>query len=208
MKQDEKDEIDASEDDEGEDDAEEETEKPGKQPEAKKPPLDKAAIYAISKIKEYLSSVASKDGLFAKKYDPTDERMAECWSYISGEVRSSKRSFLRSDEILAMSFEFFNDGLKPKDGGSYAHGKVMAENDAEDSEIESASRLTEEEKREAREKAIAKFSVDVMAEEERKRKIAEERASAKAKKEKDLAAEKKEEAAKRNGAEQLSLFPM
>lgn len=178
-------------------------------------PLDKSALYAVAKIKAYLDDAASKDELFKAKYNPTEENLANCFRYIANEVHSSKRDAIQHQEMFAMAFEFFNDGivLKKQADSGYTHGKVMAENDKEDSEINSALALTDAEKKSMHDKALsdfekqekAKLDAKAKADDAAKAKVEKKEEAKAIKAEKAIEAKKEKEAAK-VGADQLSFF--
>lgn len=105
-------------------------------------------------IKEYLDKRAAEDPLFAANYSNPKKNIEECVDYIIGEVKKSGRQGFADDEIYGMAVHYYDEAeikVKKSDGVGVV--------------VNHAIELTEEEKAEARRKAIEEYK------QEEKRKI-------------------------------------
>lgn len=119
--------------------------------------IDKATKYAIDKIKEHLELIASKDELFAKKYQESEKTLIDCWKYICSEAQKNSNNCLHSDLLMQMAYEFYKDDLKADKAELIPNGKVLAESSEEDAQLKEYSILSEKEKQEIHEKALKEF---------------------------------------------------
>lgn len=121
----------------------------------------------IRTIGQMLEAEAGKDALFAEKLKNGKKSMEECCRHILSEVRKSGFSGFADEEILGMAKHYWDeDDIKVPD--SHEDCKVVVNRHIE---------LTEEEKREAKDKALREL---VEAE---KRRMTEKRAKPSARKE-------------------------
>ena len=98
-------------------------------------------------IKSYLDKRAEQDELFAQSYNKPNKNIKECVNYILGEVQKSGCNGFADEEIYGMAVHYFDeDDLK--DIEEVACSRVVVNHTIE---------LTEEEKQEAREKAIKRL---------------------------------------------------
>lgn len=132
-------------------------------------------------IKKYLDSIAEIDDAFAAKYAAEGKSIDGCVEYIIGQVQKSGCAGFDDAEIYGMAVHYYEE----EDLGEYPKGNVASV------VVNHHIELTEEEKEEARQKAIQAY------EQEQVRKLQE-----KERKEKEAAKKKAEEAKKR--AEELA----
>lgn len=98
-------------------------------------------------IKSYLDKRAEQDELFAQSYNKPNKNIKECVNYILGEVQKSGCNGFADEEIYGMAVHYFDeDNLK--DIKEVSCSRVVVNHTIE---------LTEEEKKEAREKAIKRL---------------------------------------------------
>lgn len=102
-------------------------------------------------IKAHLDQLAQQDELFAKTYAKPGKTLDECCRYIMGEARKRGNAVcLTDDEVFGMAAHYYDEDdieVSPADGSCRAEA-----NDAPDVE------LTEEERAEARRKAIDRLA--------------------------------------------------
>lgn len=105
-------------------------------------------------IKSYLDKRAAEDELFAFTYSKEGKSLDKCIDYIFNTVQNSGCNGFTDDEIFGMAVHYYDeDDIKVAD--SPFRGSVVVNHKVE---------LTEEEKQEARKKAID----DLIAEERKK----------------------------------------
>jgi hypothetical protein len=133
-------------------------------------------------IKAYLDKVAQSDAVFAQKYD--EAKIEGCCSYIISEVRKSGRQGFADEEIYGMAIHFFDEGLESPAGAVKC-----------DVVVNHTIELTEEEKAQMKEKALAEYKEKIIREEQAKADEARMKEEAKAKKaaEKEKARKEEEE---------------
>lgn len=144
-------------------------------------------------IKQYLDERASKDAIFAEKYNSKVESdkdsISKCLAYIENEVKNLKRTIMTDAEVFGLAMHFYDEGIK-WENKHIAEVKV------------SKPELTEEEI----------LAIQHKAEEDEKNRIANEKAKAlreaqeKIAKQKAKAKQKALEQAKKEAESQLSLF--
>ena len=116
-------------------------------------------------IKAYLDKQAETDPLFAPHYAKPDKSIDKCVEYILGEAYHSGFNGFTDDVIFGMAIHFYTeDNVEIRKSGSC---RVAVNHEVE---------LTEEEKAEARQRAISQYQ----AEELRKMQQRKARATAKA----------------------------
>ena len=94
-------------------------------------------------IQKYLENRAKEDQLFAKSYAKENKNIDDCVNYILNRVKSSGCNGFTDEEIYSMAVHYYDeDNIKP---GKPIDCQVVVNHHVE---------LTEEEKKEAREKAL------------------------------------------------------
>lgn len=131
-------------------------------------------------IKSYLDNRALEDTLFAEKYANEKKNIDDCCTYILNEVQKTGCNGFTDEEVYGMAVHYYDE--ESIDVGNEISCRVSVNHIVE---------LTEEEKLEARQKAIDTYQ------EEYRRKLAEQR---KKKQKKEFLPEETRE------VEQLSLF--
>lgn len=131
-------------------------------------------------IKSYLDNRAHEDALFAEKYANEKKNIDDCVTYILNEVQKTGCNGFTDDEVYGMAVHYYDE--ESIDIGKEISCRVSVNHTVE---------LSEEEKQEARQKAIDTYQ------EEYRRKLAEQR---KKKQKKGFLPEETPE------VEQLSLF--
>lgn len=97
-------------------------------------------------IKSYLDKRAEQDELFAQSYNKPNKSIDECVNYILGEVQKSGCNGFADEEIFGMAVHYFDeDNLEDI---KEVNCKVVVNHTID---------LTEEEKKEARERAIKRL---------------------------------------------------
>ena len=96
-------------------------------------------------LKDYLDLRASNDVLFASMYEKENKNLDDCVKYILNTVQKSGFNGFADDEIFSMAVHYYDED-KIEIGGD-VNCKVVVNHHVE---------LTEEEKTEAKEKAIKK----------------------------------------------------
>lgn len=145
-------------------------------------------------IKAYLDKRAAEDELFAKTYAKENKNLDECCNYILQQVQKSGCQGFADEEIYNMAIHYYDeDGIK--NVKPVSAGKIVVNHVVE---------LSEAEKAEAKEKAMADY-----AKEERERLEAKARQE-KAREQKRIEERKKaaQKKLKREKSMQLSLFDM
>lgn len=132
-----------------------------------------ASDYTRKNIKEYLDAFAERDEAFALSYENPQKSIEECCDYICTQVQKSGSVFFHDDEIYGMAVHYYQE----QNLGEIAKGLTDRCNIVTNHAVE----LTEEEKAEAKQRAVEEL---VAAE---KRKIQE-----KEKKDKEVAKAKEE----------------
>lgn len=61
------------------------------------------------RIEEYLSSLASRDNLFAKKFSNPKKNIEECCQYIIITVKESQRTAFTDEEIFGMAVHYYEE---------------------------------------------------------------------------------------------------
>ena len=145
-------------------------------------------------IKAYLDKRAAEDELFAKTYAKANKNLDECCNYILQQVKKSGCCGFADEEIYGMAIHYYDEDdikdVKPVSAGTIVVNHVVE--------------LSDEEKKEAKEKAKADFEKEQLAklkEEERKREEKERKRMEERKR-------KAQEAAERQKSLQLSLFEL
>lgn len=102
------------------------------------------------RIKEYLERRAFTDPQFAERYGNEEKSIKECCDYILGEVSAAQVSGYDDEEIFGMAVHYYDeDDIKIK---HHSVQRVVTNQHVD---------LTEEEKAEARAKAIAAYQNEV-----------------------------------------------
>lgn len=103
-------------------------------------------------IKSYLDERARTDELFAKSYAKENKNLDECCSYIMGEARKRGNAVAMSDtEVFGLAVHYYDeDGIKVN--------KLPAAARAVASASSQSVKLTEEDKKRAREEAIKRLT--------------------------------------------------
>jgi hypothetical protein len=103
-------------------------------------------------IKSYLDERARTDELFAKSYAKENKNLDECCSYIMGEARKRGNAVAMSDtEVFGLVVHYYDeDGIKVN--------KLPAAARAVASASSQSVKLTEEDKKRAREEAIKRLT--------------------------------------------------
>lgn len=100
-------------------------------------------------IKAYLDKQVQTDPLFAPHYAKPDKSIDKCVEYILGEVYHSGCNGFTDDAIFGMAIHFYTeDNVKIRKSGSC---RVAVNHEVE---------LTEEEKAEARQRAISQYQAE------------------------------------------------
>lgn len=108
-------------------------------------------------IKSYLDERARTDELFAKSYAKENKNLDECCSYIMGEARKRGNAVAMSDtEVFGMAVHYYDeDDIKVN--------KLPAGTRAVSSTSPQPVKLTEEDKKSAREEAIRRLAEEQYA---------------------------------------------
>ena len=94
-------------------------------------------------IRNYLNQLAEKDPLFAETLKKENKNIEDCCTYILNEVHKTGCNGFEDSEIFKMAVHYYDeDELKP---GKKINARVV---------VNHVVKLTEEEKAEARQKAI------------------------------------------------------
>lgn len=103
-------------------------------------------------IKSYLDERAGTDELFAKSYAKENKNLDECCSYIMGEAKKLGNAVCISDnEVFGMAVHYYDeDDIKVN--------KLPAGTRAVASTLSQPVKLTEEDKKRAREEAIKRLT--------------------------------------------------
>ena len=103
-------------------------------------------------IKSYLDERAGTDELFAKSYAKENKNLDECCSYIMGEARKRGKAVAMSDtEVFGLAEHYYDeDDIKVN--------KLPAAARAVASASSQSVKLTEEDKKKAREEAIKRLT--------------------------------------------------
>lgn len=103
-------------------------------------------------IKSYLDERAGTDELFAKSYAKENKNLDECCSYIMGEARKRGNAVAMSDtEVFGLAVHYYDeDDIKVN--------KLPATARAVASASSQSVKLTEEDKKKAREEAIKRLT--------------------------------------------------
>jgi len=103
-------------------------------------------------IKAYLDRYATRDEVFAEKYQSNNKSIEECCSYIASEVRKMGVNGLDDAEVFGLAIHYYDEE------------DIKAEKVNYDVVCNHTIELTEEEKAEAKEKAIKQYQDKVIAE--------------------------------------------
>lgn len=104
-------------------------------------------------IKEYLEKRGSKDPIFARIVTKPGKNMDDCISYILETVKKSNCNGFTDDEVYSMAIHYFDeDDIKVS--GTNSNVRVVVNHVVE---------LTEEEKLQAREKAMEELKNEIKA---------------------------------------------
>jgi hypothetical protein len=108
-------------------------------------------------IKSYLDERAGTDELFAKSYAKENKNLDECCSYIMGEARKRGNAVAMSDtEVFGLAVHYYDeDDIKVN--------KLPAAARAVASASSQSVKLTEEDKKKAREEAIKRLTEEQYA---------------------------------------------
>lgn len=103
-------------------------------------------------IKSYLDERAGTDELFAKSYAKENKNLDECCSYIMGEARKRGNAVAMSDtEVFGLAVHYYDeDDIKVN--------KLPAGTRTVASTLPQSVKLTEEDKKKAREEAIKRLT--------------------------------------------------
>lgn len=126
----------------------------------------KTTTHFKNTIKSYLDKRAEEDALFADKYANEKKNIDDCCTYILNQVQTSGCNGFTDDEIYGMAVHYYDE--ESVDIGKEISCRVAVNNTVE---------LTDEEKQEARQKAIDQYQDDIRKKElERKHKKQEKKA--------------------------------
>ena len=111
----------------------------------------------MAHIKSYLDERAGTDELFAKSYAKENKNLDECCSYIMGEARKRGNAVAMSDtEVFGLAVHYYDeDDIKVN--------KLPAAARAVASASSQSVKLTEEDKKKAREEAIKRLTEEQYA---------------------------------------------
>lgn len=117
-------------------------------------------------IKSYLDKRAQEDPLFADKYANEKKNIDDCVTYILNTVQKTGCNGFTDDEVYGMAVHYYDE--ESVDIGKEISCRVAVNHTVE---------LTEDEKKEARQKAIDQYQDDIRKNElERKQKKQEKKA--------------------------------
>lgn len=117
-------------------------------------------------IKSYLDKRAQEDPLFAEKYSNEKKNIDDCVTYILNTVQKTGCNGFTDDEVYGMAVHYYDE--ESVDIGKEISCRVAVNHTVE---------LTDEEKQEARQKAIDQYQDDIRKKElERKQKKQEKKA--------------------------------
>lgn len=117
-------------------------------------------------IKSYLDKRAQEDPLFAEKYSNEKKNIDDCVTYILNTVQKTGCNGFTDDEVYGMAVHYYDE--ESVDIGKEISCRVAVNHTVE---------LTDEEKQEARQKAIDQYQADIRKKElERKQKKQEKKA--------------------------------
>lgn len=117
-------------------------------------------------IKSYLDKRAQEDPLFAEKYSNEKKNIDDCVTYILNTVQKTGCNGFTDDEVYGMAVHYYDE--ESVDVGKEISCRVAVNHTVE---------LTDEEKQEARQKAIDQYQDDIRKKElERKQKKQEKKA--------------------------------
>jgi len=117
-------------------------------------------------IKSYLDKRAQEDPLFSEKYSNEKKNIDDCVTYILNTVQKTGCNGFTDDEVYGMAVHYYDE--ESVDIGKEISCRVAVNHTVE---------LTEEEKKEARQKAIDQYQDDIRKKElERKQKKQEKKA--------------------------------
>ena len=117
-------------------------------------------------IKSYLDKRAQEDPLFSEKYSNEKKNIDDCVTYILNTVQKTGCNGFTDDEVYGMAVHYYDE--ESVDTGKEISCRVAVNHTVE---------LTEEEKKEARQKAIDQYQDDIRKKElERKQKKQEKKA--------------------------------
>lgn len=111
-------------------------------------------------IKSYLDQRAEEDAQFAEKYANEEKNIDDCCTYILNTVKKTGCNGFTDDEIFGMAVHYYDE--ESIDVGKEIQARVMINHTVE---------LTEEEKKEARQKAIDAYQDDCRKKLEEQRKM-------------------------------------
>lgn len=111
-------------------------------------------------IKSYLDQRAEEDAQFAEKYANEEKNIDDCCTYILNTVKKTGCNGFTDDEIFGMAVHYYDE--ESIDIGKEIQARVMINHTVE---------LTEEEKKEARQKAIDAYQDDCRKKLEEQRKM-------------------------------------
>ncbi len=97
-------------------------------------------------IENYLEDRALYDSLFAKSYTKEHKNIDDCVTYILNEVKQSGCNGFADEEVFSMALHYYDED--DIEVGKATKGSVVVNHHIE---------LTEEEKQEARKKALAQY---------------------------------------------------
>lgn len=99
-------------------------------------------------IKAYLDKRATEDVLFAEKYKNEKKSIGECVGYILSTVKESGRCGFSDEEVYGMAVHYYDEAeIKFSSVGEDGYSVV----------VNQSIPLTEEEKKEARERALQRY---------------------------------------------------
>lgn len=117
-------------------------------------------------IKSYLDKRAQEDPLFSEKYSNEKKNIDDCVTYILNTVQTTGCNGFTDDEVYGMAVHYYDE--ESIDIGKEISCRVAVNHTVE---------LTDEEKQEARQKAIDQYQDDIRKKElERKQKKQEKKA--------------------------------
>lgn len=102
-------------------------------------------------IKDYLENRAKTDKLFAKRYKLPEKNIEDCIQYIFNTVQDSGAYGFTDEEVFSMAVHYYDEDIDPKKFKQMRDHKIIVNHQVQ---------LTEEEKKEAREKAKEKLMHD------------------------------------------------
>lgn len=108
----------------------------------------------IEAIRQYLDSRAESDSLFAIQYADPSKSVEECCQFILNEVKRQGVAVMTNDEVFSLATHYFDGDCTDEEIGNPINCKVVISKD----------QLTEEDKAELKEQAMAQYREEQLRE--------------------------------------------